>query len=87
MRGFFHQKGEKETDPLNFYQSVDDFIAGLHSGSGFSVERMGQQKATEFDHQVRSLLSQFQSDGMLLLQVTATVTWGRPEAGMMEQKK
>jgi hypothetical protein len=44
LRGFFHQQGEKETEPLNFYQSVDHFIAGLHSRSGFSVERMGQQK-------------------------------------------
>ena len=58
-RGFFHLQGEKETDPIPFFQSVDDFIAGLHSRSGFSIERMGQQKATEFDHQVRILLSKF----------------------------
>ena len=82
-RGFFHQQGEKETDPVPFFQSVDDFIAGLHSRSGFSLERMGQQKATEFDLQLRILLSQFHSDGMLSLQVAATVTWGLPEAGMM----
>jgi SAM-dependent methyltransferase len=84
MRGFFHQQGEKETDPVPFFQSVEDFITGLHSRSGFSIERMGQQKATEFDHQVRVLLSQFQSDEMLPLKVTASVTWGRPETGMVE---
>jgi SAM-dependent methyltransferase len=83
-RGFFHQQGEKETDPVPFFQSVDDFITGLHSRSVFSMEFMGQQKASEFDHQVRSLLSQFHSNGMLPLQVTASVTWGQPKAGMVE---
>ena len=81
-RSFFHQQGEKETVSVPFFQSADDFIAGLHSRSGFSIERMGQQKATEFDHQARILLSQFHSDGMLPLQVTASVTWGRPETGV-----
>lgn len=84
-RGFFHQQGEKETDPVPFFQSADDFIAGLHSRSVFSMEFMDQQQATEFDHQVRILLSQFHSDGMLPLQVTASVIWGWPEAGVVEQ--
>ena len=83
-RGFFYQQGEKETNPIPFFQSIDDFIAGLHSWIAFSLERMGQQKAAEFDHEVKSLLSQFQSDGMLSLQVAATVTWGRPEAEIVE---
>jgi SAM-dependent methyltransferase len=83
-RGFFHQQGEKETDPVSFFQSVDDFITGQHSRSIFSIEFMGQQQAAEFDHQVRTLLSQFHSDGMLPLQVTATVTWGLPEVGVVE---
>ena len=83
-RGFFHQQGEKETRPVPFLQSVDDFIAGLHSRSVFSVERMGELRATEFDQQVRSLLARFHSDGILPLQVTATVFWGRPEAGLMD---
>jgi len=82
IRGFFQQQGEKETNPIPFRQSVDDFIAGLHSRSGFSLERMGQQKAAEFDYQIRSLLSKYYSDGILPLQVTATVTWGFPETGI-----
>ena len=85
MRGFFHQQGEKETDPVPFFQSVDDFIVGLHSRSVFSLERMGQQKATEFDNQARILLSHFHSDGILPLQVIASVTWGQPQAGVVEQ--
>jgi SAM-dependent methyltransferase len=80
-RGFFHKQGEKETAPIPFFQSIDDFIDGLHSRSGFSKERMGQQMATDFDQQVRTLLSQFHGDGMLPLQVIGTVTWGTPERG------
>ena len=82
-RGFFQQLGEQETNPIPFIQSVADFITGLHSRSSFSSERMGQQKALEFDNEVSSLLSQYQSDGILSLQVAATVTWGRPEAGLI----
>lgn len=81
-RGFFHKQGEKETAPVPFFQSIDDFIDGLHSRSGFSRERMGQQKAADFDQQVRPLLLQFHKDGMLPLQVAGTVTWGTPERGI-----
>lgn len=84
IRGFFQKQGEKETNPIPFRQSVDDFIAGLHSRSGFSLERMGQQKAAEFDYQIRSLLSKYYSNGILPLQVTATVTWGLPGTGIKE---
>ncbi len=80
-RGFFTRQGEKETTPVPFSQSVDDFIEGLHSRSSFSWERMGQQKALEFDQQVRTLLLRYQSDGMLPFQVVGTVTWGTPERG------
>jgi SAM-dependent methyltransferase len=84
-RGYFHVQGEKQTGPVPFFQSVEDFIVGLHSRSSFSVERMGEPRATEFDQQVRSLLAQFHSDGMLPLKVTATVTWGLPGSGMVEE--
>ncbi len=80
-RGYFHQQGEKETTPVPFVQSIDDFIEGLHSRSSFSRERMGQQQATEFDQQARSLLLRYFPDGLLPLSVIATVTWGIPEIG------
>ena len=79
--GFFRKQGEKETTPIPFFQSIDDFIEGLHSRSSFSRQRMGQQKALEFDQQVRTILMRYQSDGMLPLQVVGTVTWGTPESG------
>jgi hypothetical protein len=83
-RGFFHMQGEQETAPVPFFQSIDDFIEGLHSRSSFSGERMGQQKATDFDQQARTLLLQFHKDGLLPLQVVGTVTWGIPERGVFQ---
>ena len=83
-RGFFTRRGEKETAPVPFFQSMDDFIEGLHSRSSFSRERMGQQKALEFDRQVRTILRQYRSDGMLPFQVVGRVIWGIPESGVAE---
>lgn len=80
-RGFFHQRGERETAPVLFSQSLDDYIEGLHARSRFSRERMGQQKAADLDGQVRALLLQFHPNGILPLQVVATVTWGTPGLG------
>lgn len=83
-QGFFKRQGEQETHPIPFQQSIDDFIEGLHSRSGFSKERMGPQQVTDFDQQVRTLLLQFHPDGMLPLQVAGVVTWGKPEKGYMK---
>ena len=80
-RGFFRRQGEKETAPIPFSQPLDDYIQGLHSRSGFSRERMGQPRAAELDRQVQALLLQFYPDGILPLQVVASVTWGTPEHG------
>lgn len=80
-RGFFLRVGQKETAPIPFFQSVDEFITGLHSRSGFASERMGPQAAADFDRQVRDLLAPYYGDGMIPFQVVGTVTWGKPEAG------
>jgi SAM-dependent methyltransferase len=81
-RGLFHKHGEQQTAPVPFLQSIDDFIEGLHSRSRCAKELMGQQQVADFDRQVRALLLQYHNDGMLPLQVIATVTWGRPQEGM-----
>ncbi len=80
-RGFFRTLGEKETAPIPFLQSIDDFIEGLHSRSTFTRARMGQQLADDFDRQAKALLLQYYKDGMLPLQVVGNVTWGTPEEG------
>jgi SAM-dependent methyltransferase len=83
-RGFFEKRGERETTPVPFAQSIDDFIEGMHSRSSFSKKRMGVQQAADFDQQVRRLLLQFHPEGLLPLQVVGLVTWGKPEKGSMQ---
>lgn len=83
--GFFQKQGEKETAPVPFVQSIDDFIDGLHSRSSFARELMGEQQATEFDRQVRDILLQYHKDGMLPMQVVGMVIWGKPERGLTEE--
>ena len=80
-RGFFHKQEERETAPVAFFQSIEDFIDGLHSRSSFSRELIGQQQAADLDRQVRDLLFQYYPDGVLPLQVVGMVIWGRPESG------
>jgi hypothetical protein len=83
-RGFFHKLGRKQTAPVAYFQSIDEFIAGLHSRSGLTRERVGEQKAEEFDRQVRTLLLRFHQDQILPLQVVGLVMWGTPGAGSRE---
>lgn len=80
-QGFFKKQGEQKTTPIPFRQSLDDFIEGIHSRSGFSKARMGSQQVADLDQHVRTLLLQFHPDGMLPLHVVGVVTWGRPEGG------
>jgi SAM-dependent methyltransferase len=42
---------------VRFSQSIDSFIESIHARNGFSVERMGEQVAQEFDTQLKQCLS------------------------------
>lgn len=80
-RGYLQVVGRKETAPVAYQRSVEDYIAGLHSHSGMARECMGQESADEFDALARKLLLRFCPGGILPLQVTAQITWGKPLAG------
>lgn len=82
QRGFFRKLGEKETAPVPFNQSIEDFIDGLHSRSSFARELMGQAAVEDFDQQIRQLLLRFHPDGWLPFQVVGLVIWGTPEVGV-----
>jgi hypothetical protein len=42
---------------------------------------MSQQMADTYDQELRTLLESFCPDGIVTLQVTARVIWGRPQPG------
>ena len=78
-RDLFQKVGEKDTQPVPFVQSVDDYIESFHSRNGFSRERMKPEMATAFDSEAKKILLKKYPDGILSLHVVANVTWGRPE--------
>lgn len=77
-RGLFEQLGEKDTAPVWFAQSVNDYIAAFHSMSSLSREHMGQENADAFDREVRAVVSKYNANGMIEKQVYTTMVWGRP---------
>ncbi len=83
-RGFLQVVGRRETTPVSFQQTLDAYIDGVNSHSRIARarERMSKQQLAEFDERVRSVLLRYCPDGLLPLQITASLTWGKPEIGM-----
>ena len=79
MRDLFQKVGEKETQPVPFVQSIDDYIESFHSRNGFSRERMKPEMAAAFDSEAKKILLNKYPDGILSLHVVANVTWGIPK--------
>lgn len=80
QHGLFQKVGEKTTAPVPFVQSVDDYIESYHSRNGFSRERMEPAMADAFDREAREILLTSHSDGIMSLQIVASVVWGIPKA-------
>ncbi len=76
--GLFQQVGEKQTTPMPFVQSLDDYIESYHSRSGFSRERMGREQADAFDTAARSILLRSHRDGIIPLKLVGSIVWGFP---------
>lgn len=78
QHGLFKKVGEVTTAPVPFEQSVDDCIESYHSRNGFSRERMTAEEAENFDREAREILCANYSDGMVKMEVVASVVWGKP---------
>jgi ubiquinone/menaquinone biosynthesis C-methylase UbiE len=82
VRGLFQLQGEKRTALVPFMQSLDDYIESFHAMSSLSRDAMGKEAATEFDAELRSLVSRFSSKEEVEMQIIGTVVWGRPQSGV-----
>jgi SAM-dependent methyltransferase len=76
---FFHLLGEKQTAPVTFQQSVEDYIGALHSAASLSTKDMLPDDVREFDQQVREIVTPYSSGGFITQQTTAHVQWGKPD--------
>jgi SAM-dependent methyltransferase len=79
-QGLFEVHGTKTTAAVTCRQRVDDYVESFHSRNGLSRERMGHEAACAFDDRIRSVVIPFCVDGIVELQVSARIVWGRPTA-------
>lgn len=75
-RGLWRIRGEQTTPPTPFRQRVDDYIEALHSTATLARELLPQSELAAFDAAAHHALEPFSTDGVLDLELTATLTWG-----------
>jgi SAM-dependent methyltransferase len=78
-RKLFVVEGRYVTSPWPFRQPIDDYVESFHGRASFARERMMPQQAADFDHAVRTLVTEYRND-TVELQVIGTIVWGRPQA-------
>jgi SAM-dependent methyltransferase len=78
-RGLFEIRGRHQTTPTPFRQSVADYVESFHSRATLGRELMPAEEAELFDEKIRAVVRDHQDDqGMLTMQLTASLVWGRP---------
>lgn len=80
-RHLFQKQGEQTTQPLIYTQTISDYVEALHSGNGFSRERMQPEKAQVFDEAVRTLVQAHVEGDVMETAVATDITWGFPGRG------
>ena len=78
-RGYIHLIGDKRTNPINFSQSLTDYVQSFHSRESMCQESMGEENVRAFDAELSHILSDFADDkGFLSFQLETRVTWAKP---------
>jgi SAM-dependent methyltransferase len=79
--GFFVPAGRAETSPVLFRQSVESYVEQFHSTASLARELMPAEEADAFDAAVTDVVRPWSADGMLEMEIVASVDWGRPRVG------
>jgi SAM-dependent methyltransferase len=74
----FERLGVRVTQPVSFEQSLDEYVACLHSRQTFCLEAMGEPLAAEFDAAIRAMLRRWSEAGRVRYEVRTRIEWGRP---------
>ena len=74
----FKVSGRHKSAPMGFSMRVEEYVEMIHSMNGFSRERMTEESAAAFDSEVTAAVSPYALGGIVNMELTATVTWGRP---------
>ena len=77
-RGHLLLIGDKRTAPVDFSQSLTDYVQSFYSRESMSKEYMGAENGRAFDAELSHILSDFvDDDECLSFQLEARVTWGK----------
>jgi hypothetical protein len=79
-RGCLMLNGRTRLGPHRFRQAVNDYITCIHSRNGFSRDRMSSAEVDRFDAAVRDLVTPYAREGLLDLEISTRVAWGRARA-------
>jgi SAM-dependent methyltransferase len=74
----FEPFGRKTTAPLRVQQTVEDYLACLHSRQSFSPAHLGEALCTELDSRIREVLAPHADSGSVSFDVHTRIEWGRP---------
>jgi SAM-dependent methyltransferase len=77
-QGRFGIHGRREMPPVAFQQNARDYTEQFHSTASLARELMPAEEAERFDEEIMDVVGHYASDGVLRMEITATVVWGRP---------
>jgi len=78
QRLLFQPLGERETEPVEFNQSVEAYVTSFHSRNGLSRDRLGLEQAREFRDRLTTLVALYCPSGDMTLAYHSRVIWGIP---------
>jgi SAM-dependent methyltransferase len=76
--GFLVPLGQVETVPVAFRQPVSEYVEHFHSTASLAREHMAPDEASAFGSAVYAAVAPWAPDGVVEMDVAASVHWGRP---------
>ena len=73
----FERIGHRITAPVEFSQSIGDYLRCQHSRATWAEDVLGEEKSAEFDAAMRAILTRYAQEGMLTYSVQTRMEWGR----------
>ncbi|HEY6298662.1 MAG TPA: class I SAM-dependent methyltransferase [Candidatus Binatus sp.] len=77
MHPGFESLGHRVTAPVEFSQSIADYLRCQHSRATWSEDHLGEKPSAEFDAAMTAILNRYARDGMLTFNVQTRIEWGR----------
>jgi SAM-dependent methyltransferase len=78
--GLFEIHGRHEVAPVAFQQATPDYVEQFHSTASLARELMPPEEAHRFDAEIMDVVRGYENHGMLRMDISASLVWGRPLA-------